>query len=96
MRQELLADSLVVNRNELTIQLRDINPNILFSVLVDQNNLKLLVEWIDFSFGEMKSDQDPAQIVFAGKITQEMVNSLGKNRRLMPQSKEVLLNCLAR
>ena len=97
LKQEILADGLVVNRSnhEMVAEIRQLNPNILFSVLIDQNNVKLLLEWIDYSFGAEETS-DTSGVIFNSKIKQEMVNFLYSNKRLFPDTKEILLNHLAR
>ena len=97
LKQAILADGLVVNRSsdEAVSEIKQLNPIVLLSVLIDQNNAKLLLEWIDFSFGDDET-RDTDTMVFNSKMTQGMVDFLNSSKRLFPDTKEVLLNHLAR
>ncbi len=78
-------------------EIRKLNPNILFSVLLDQNNVKLLLEWIDFSYGDNDDEKsDTTTGIFSSKITQTMVDYLDSNQRVFPDTKDILLNQLAK
>lgn len=92
VKQQILADGLILNREEMNTELQQLSPNVLLSVLLDQNNVKLLLEWIDSSF---KSD-DSKETTFKSRITQGMVNFLNTNRNFLPESKELVLNYLAK
>lgn len=98
VKQEILVDGLILNREEMNTELQQLNPSVLLSVLLDQNNVKLLLEWIDSSFKPDTDDDDDkaSKPIFKSKITQEMVNSLNKNHNFLPESKELVLNYLAK
>lgn len=97
VKQEILADGLILNREEMNTELQQLSPNILLSVLLDQNNVKLLLEWIDSSFKPDTDDNDKvSKPIFKSKITQQMVNFLNKNHNFLPESKELVLNYLAK
>jgi hypothetical protein len=95
-KQEILADGLILNRDEMNTELQQLNPNVLLSVLLDQNDVKTLLEWIDFSFNlEPPSDDTNIVTIFKSQLNQEMVNFMKKNRKFLPECKELVLNYLA-
>ena len=66
----------------------------LFPVLVEQNNLKMLLDWINFSYLE-ECGQNFAFFKDI-KISPQMVELLYESKRLLPTNKHLLLNQLAR
>ena len=80
----------------------------LFSLLMEQNHLDLLIEWINYSFASSpKAEQQvdtttPAETattatLYVSPMTQAMVDELSSNKHLVANySNEILLNNLAK
>ena len=66
----------------------------LFPVLLEQNNIKLLLDWINFSYLE-ECGQNFAFFRDI-KISSQMVELLYESKRLLPTNKHLLLNHLAK
>ena len=92
-KNEIFADAFIMKKDEMLVAIQYLDPKILLSILIDQNNIELLIQWIETSFSG--SDTVDETSMFKHKLTQEMIDSICINKRLMPFNKEKLLNKLA-
>jgi hypothetical protein len=89
----ILADSLIL-KNEIFFDF--INEDVIWSVLIEQNNLDLIMRWIDFSFRNTDKETDLNTNIFKSKLTQQMIDLIYDSRYLPSDSKHILLNYLAK
>lgn len=93
-RRQILINSIILSK-ELAEQHQDlINPGSLWAILLEENQLKLILEWVDYSYQET-AESSPSPL-FKEKLTPEMIDSIYTSRYLLNENREQILNCLAR
>ena len=75
--------------DEMKDRLNEINPDTLIKVLIEQNNLILLNEWIKFSYSVTNDS------IFKTKLNQKMIDKIYESKCFMPDYKDLILNNLA-
>lgn len=92
---KILVDSLIL-KNEMFFDF--ISDDVIWSVLIEQNNLDLILKWIDFSFKNHKDENETESNtnIFKSKLNQEMIDLIYDSRYLPNESKHILLNYLAK
>ena len=92
---KILVDSLIL-KNEMFFDF--ISDDVIWSVLIEQNNLDLILKWIDFSFKNQKDENETESNtnIFKSKLNQEMIDLIYDSRYLPNESKHILLNYLAK
>ena len=83
-------------KGPLTNDIGSSDANTLWSVLVDQNNVELIMKWIKESFSVQQSDEGSSLTFFKAKMTQEMVDSIMSFKMLTPENQELLLDYLSK
>lgn len=83
-RDKVLADSLILNP-ELLSEI-SVDPNIIWSVLIEQNNLVKIREWIDRVDSKL----------YLKKVDQHMIDCIYESSQMPNSSKQILLNHLAK
>lgn len=91
-KNEIFAEGFIAKKDEMLTAIQCLDANTLLSILIDQNNIELLIQWVNFSFSGAEPDESS---IFKNKLSQEMINSIYVNKRLMPYNREKLLNELA-
>lgn len=82
-REKILAESIIIDPNKLSeIQ---ISPKVIWSVLIEHDNLNLIKDWID----------GKESALFSIPVDQEMIDSIGDSKVMLETSREYLLNHLA-
>lgn len=83
-REKILAESIILepSKNE---ELK-VDPKIIWSVLLEQDNLTMLCDWID----------GKESVLFSIPVDQEMIDSIQDNNCILEPSKQFLLNHLAK
>lgn len=82
-------------------EIQSINDSIMWSSLIELNNLDLIFKWIDFSFSKSETS-DSTEItndvyqLFGNKLNQTMLDLIPISRNLPNHSKEMILNYLAK
>lgn len=72
-------------------RLKEMNPEILLKVLIEQNNISLINEWITYSFVDDKIDS-----IFKSKLNEKMIDSLYESKCLSSDIKDSIFNNLAK
>ncbi|CAF0723942.1 unnamed protein product [Brachionus calyciflorus] len=83
-RDKVLADSLILNPS--LINEIQVDPNVLWNVLIEHNNTEKLIEWINGTESSL----------FTKKVDQNMIDLIYENTQISNSSKQILLNYLAK
>jgi hypothetical protein len=96
-QSQIIAESIIFNPALINDdQLQPLDEQCLWLTLIEMENLKLIQEWIKFSFSPSSTTQlSPAEFPFQTKLTQEMCDLLLATPYMSTESKETLLNFLA-
>ena len=89
--ESLLYDQKLFDQIELTGN--DDDEQILWLTLLESENLNLISKWIDFSFAPNESNKEE---LFKTKLTHEMIDMIYSSRCFSTESKEIVLNYLAK
>lgn len=83
-REKILAESIIIDPTKLSeIQ---VSPKIIWSVLIEQDNLTLIKDWID----------GKESVLFSIPVDQEMIDCIGDSNLMLESSKHYLLDYLAK
>jgi hypothetical protein len=102
---KILVDSLILkdaSSESLNSEFDFIDDQTIWSVLIEQNNVDMIMKWIEFSFAPKTSiDQETSSekvspYLFKSKLSQEMIDLIYDSKFLPYESKCVLLNFLAK
>jgi hypothetical protein len=95
MKHNILIDSYILN--ETKIDDFTVDPHLLWSVLLEQNNTSLCLEWINLSFDHQQQHDSFSHWLFKNhKINQDMIDEIITKRYLVDGIKDILLNSLAK
>jgi len=97
-RTQILVESLLYDQKLLhQVELIPIDEQILWLTLLENNDLNLINKWIDFSFDYKENkEEENESIIFKTKLSQDMIDSIFSSRYLSSESKEIVLNYLAK
>lgn len=94
IKNQILAESLMLNKILLKSDMENLDGQTLWETLIESNNTNLMNEWIRFSFLE-QSDENEDNL-FKEKLNQQMIDMLYTSKYLPNESKQLVLNNLAK
>ena len=94
IKNQILAESLMLNKSLLKSDMENLDGQTLWETLIESNNTNLMNEWIRFSFLE-QSDENEDNL-FKEKLNQQMIDMLYTSKYLPNESKQLVLNNLAK
>lgn len=94
IKNQILAESLMLNKSLLKSDMENLDGQTLWETLIESNNTNLINEWIRFSFLE-QSDENEDNL-FKEKLNQQMIDMLYTSKYLPNESKQLVLNNLAK
>ena len=94
IKNQILAESLMLNKILLKSDMENLDGQTLWETLIESNNTNLINEWIRFSFLE-QSDENEDNL-FKEKLNQQMIDMLYTSKYLPNESKQLVLNNLAK
>lgn len=72
-------------------RLKETNPETLLKVLIEQDNVNLINEWITYSFVD-----DTIDSIFKSKLNEQMIDKIYESKCLSPDSKDTIFNKLSK
>jgi hypothetical protein len=94
IKNQILAESLMLNKSLLKSDIENLDGQTLWETLIESNNTNLINEWIRSSFLE-QSDENEDNL-FKEKLNQPMIDMLYTSKYLPNDSKQLVLNNLAK
>ena len=94
IKNQILAESLMLNKSLLKSDIENLDGQTLWETLIESNNTNLINEWIRFSFLEQSDDNEDN--LFKEKLNQSMIDMLYTSKYLPNESKQLVLNNLAK
>lgn len=80
--------------------MQKIDPEALWAVLIEQNKIELILEWIKYTFEDEKPIDleltNKSDKLFTTKVTQEMIDLIQTTKYITKDNKDLILNNLAR
>ena len=94
IKNQILAESLMLNKSLLKSDIENLDGQTLWETLIESNRTNLINEWIRSSFLE-QSDENEDNL-FKEKLNQPMIDMLYTSKYLPNDSKQLVLNNLAK